>query len=129
MDRRRFLRNAVLLAAGTVAADQLDLLERLNWKRTLFLGAQLIGVDPARPGADFTAMVVRTTLNVKDDTMKMTLQGQDGRNGSVWVDLETKVLPIDVGQRVIIAFKPILTPQGPMEFTASYNGPINPRVL
>lgn len=33
MDRRLFLRNCALLAAGTVAVDQLELLERLNHKK------------------------------------------------------------------------------------------------
>lgn len=38
MDRRRFLRNAALLAAGIVAADQLALLEHLEPRRLLFPG-------------------------------------------------------------------------------------------
>ena len=37
MDRRKFLRNASLIAAGVVAADQLEILERLTWKRRLFV--------------------------------------------------------------------------------------------
>lgn len=39
MDRRRWLRNAAILTAGTIAADQIDLPERLTWQRTLFPGA------------------------------------------------------------------------------------------
>lgn len=38
MNRRDFLRRAALLAAGTVAADQLELVERLGWTRRLFPG-------------------------------------------------------------------------------------------
>ena len=38
MDRRLFLRNTSLLAAGVVAADQLELLERLTWKRRFWSG-------------------------------------------------------------------------------------------
>lgn len=34
--RREFLRRAAILTAGVVAADQLELVERLGWKRTLF---------------------------------------------------------------------------------------------
>lgn len=38
MNRRQFLRNASLAAAGVVAADQLELIERLGWTRRLFPG-------------------------------------------------------------------------------------------
>jgi hypothetical protein len=38
MDRRDFLRRAGLIAAGAVAADQLDLIERMGWRRKLFPG-------------------------------------------------------------------------------------------
>lgn len=38
MDRREFLRRAALIAAGTVAVDQLDLLDRLGWVRRFFPG-------------------------------------------------------------------------------------------
>lgn len=38
MNRRDFLQRAGLIAAGVVAADQLDLLDRLGWKRKLFPG-------------------------------------------------------------------------------------------
>lgn len=36
MNRRAFFRNAALIAAGAVAADQLELIDRLGWKRKLF---------------------------------------------------------------------------------------------
>lgn len=45
MDRRQFFRNATLIAAGTVAADQLELLERLTWKRRCFPSAALSSRD------------------------------------------------------------------------------------
>jgi hypothetical protein len=38
MDRRDFLRRASLVAAGLIAADQLELLERLTFKRRLWPG-------------------------------------------------------------------------------------------
>lgn len=38
MNRRDFLRRSALVAAGAIAADQLDLVERLGWKRRLFAG-------------------------------------------------------------------------------------------
>lgn len=38
MNRRDFLRRAALVAAGAVAADQLELLDRLGWVRRLFSG-------------------------------------------------------------------------------------------
>ena len=43
MDRREWLRSAALIAAGVVAADQLELVERLGWKRRFFPGATLLG--------------------------------------------------------------------------------------
>lgn len=36
MDRRRFLRSAALVAAGVIAADQLEVADRLGWTRKLF---------------------------------------------------------------------------------------------
>lgn len=39
MNRREFLRNAAIIAAGTIAVDQLELLERLAPRRLLFNGA------------------------------------------------------------------------------------------
>jgi hypothetical protein len=44
MDRRQFLKNAALIAAGAIAGDQLSLLERLGWKRRFFPSAQLYRV-------------------------------------------------------------------------------------
>lgn len=38
MNRRDFLRRSALVAAGVVAADQLDVLDRLGWKRRFFPG-------------------------------------------------------------------------------------------
>lgn len=38
MNRRDFLRRAALVAAGAVAADQLELVERLGWRRRFFPG-------------------------------------------------------------------------------------------
>lgn len=44
MNRREWLKRASLVAAGTVAADQLELLDRLGWVRRLFPSA---AVKPA----------------------------------------------------------------------------------
>lgn len=41
MQRREFLRRVGLIAAGAVAADQLDVLDRLGWKRRFFPSASL----------------------------------------------------------------------------------------
>lgn len=38
MNRRDFLRRSALIAAGAVAADQLELLDRLGWVRRFFPG-------------------------------------------------------------------------------------------
>lgn len=41
MDRREWLKRAALIATGTVAADQLELLDRLGWVRRLFPSAAI----------------------------------------------------------------------------------------
>jgi hypothetical protein len=41
VNRRHFLRNAALVATGAIAADQLDILERLGWTRRMFPSAAL----------------------------------------------------------------------------------------
>ena len=41
MQRREFFRRSAIVAAGVVAADQLDLLGRLGWVRKFFAGADL----------------------------------------------------------------------------------------
>lgn len=45
MNRREWLHNASLAAAGWVAADQLELLERLTWKRSLWPGQTWVHPD------------------------------------------------------------------------------------
>lgn len=50
MDRRAFLRGASLITAGIVAADQLALLEKLTWTRTMFPSAEIV----AAPGLPIT---------------------------------------------------------------------------
>lgn len=45
MDRRDFFRRSAVLAAGVVAADQLELVERLGWKRRFFAGWS----EPGKP--------------------------------------------------------------------------------
>ena len=59
MNRREWLRGAALISAGVVAADQLDLVERLGWKRRFFAGADFTSPYDARrfsvfAGGDFT---------------------------------------------------------------------------
>src|SRR6185503_5767847 len=41
LQRREFLRRMGLVAAGVVAADQLDLLDRLGWTRKFFPSAEV----------------------------------------------------------------------------------------
>jgi hypothetical protein len=43
MDRREFLRNSAVIMAGLTAVQQMELVERLLHKRTLFPGATLSG--------------------------------------------------------------------------------------
>lgn len=42
MDRRDFLAKCALIAAGSIAADQLDILDRLFWRRKSFPSAALV---------------------------------------------------------------------------------------
>lgn len=46
MNRREWLRGAALIGAGVVAADQLELLDRLGWKRRFFAGAEFDTTNP-----------------------------------------------------------------------------------
>lgn len=48
MNRRDFLQRAGLIAAGAVAADQLDLLDRLGWRRRFFPGWSRSAFDGAQ---------------------------------------------------------------------------------
>jgi hypothetical protein len=41
MNRREWFKKAAILATGAVAANQLELLDRLGWKRTLFPSAAI----------------------------------------------------------------------------------------
>lgn len=54
MNRREWLRNAGLITAYGIAADQIELLERLVWKRSLF------------PGHDFGFLPDSGTLELLD---------------------------------------------------------------
>lgn len=38
MNRRDFLRRSAVVAGGLIGADQLEILERIGWRRTLFPG-------------------------------------------------------------------------------------------
>src|SRR4051812_47025301 len=59
MNRREFLRNAAIIAGGIVAADQMELLERLAPRRLLF------------PGADFGTWTTNTYASSRVFTTKM----------------------------------------------------------
>jgi hypothetical protein len=39
MNRREWLKKAALIATGAIAADQLEILEQLTWRRSLFPSA------------------------------------------------------------------------------------------
>lgn len=55
MNRRKFLRNSALIAAGIVAADQLEILDRLTWKRKFFPGANFDKKFGIRAGENLDA--------------------------------------------------------------------------
>lgn len=60
MNRRDFLRNAAIIAAGAIAADQLELLERLAPRRLYW------------PGADFGPQTHFVTLDQWDALLRDT---------------------------------------------------------
>jgi hypothetical protein len=69
VNRREWMRNAALLAAGVVAADQLEIVERLGWKRRLFPGWS----PPARRGTYRLVM----TLEANDPAVRLLRDGFD----------------------------------------------------
>lgn len=79
MNRRLFLRNAAILAAGAVAADQLDLLDRIGWQRTLFPGADF-GRKVLPPG-EYIAQVLSVDLETSGRIV-MTMQYGSAQRGS-----------------------------------------------
>jgi hypothetical protein len=74
MNRRDFLRRSALITAGVVAADQLELVERLGWTRKLFPGW--------RPADRFGYYdMPRATIPPDGDVMIVSVIDQSGR---VW---------------------------------------------
>lgn len=43
MNRREWLRNASIIVAGAVAADQIEIIDRLSWRRRFFGSADVRG--------------------------------------------------------------------------------------
>jgi hypothetical protein len=83
MNRRDFLRRASLVAAGAVAADQLDLIERLGWRRKLFPGWS---PTPSRGGL-YRITGVESAFPINGlSTMTVSLLGENGVTGAVVLD-------------------------------------------
>lgn len=97
MDRRSFLRNSALLAAGTIAADQLDLIERLGWKRKFFPGASFgpdIQVDDLIHMRDlYRVRQVVWEQTADGPVRRVELQRDSGRG---WETLEIVIANPDV---------------------------------
>ena len=88
MDRRQFLQRSAILAAGAIAADQLELIERLGWRRTIFpagagtrvfiLGpygaAASVAVHPLLHRTSFT-VPVSSILDLREYRRRYGLQG------------------------------------------------------
>lgn len=49
MNRRDFFKKASIVAAGIVAADQLEILDRLGWTRKLFPSAAILEEEAIGP--------------------------------------------------------------------------------
>lgn len=49
MNRRDFFKKASIVAAGIVAADQLEILDRLGWTRKLFPSATILEEEAIGP--------------------------------------------------------------------------------
>ena len=67
MNRREFLKHAGLIAAGAVAADQLELLDRLGWRRRFFPG--FTKSDPYFITKQFTLGFLITQEMIEDDVI------------------------------------------------------------
>jgi hypothetical protein len=67
MDRRRFLRNGLLVAGGAIAADQLELADRLGWTRRLFPGAD-VGRPVTTTEQELNALLRRVYTQFRLDT-------------------------------------------------------------
>lgn len=98
MDRRRFLRNATIAAVGVVAADQLELLERLGWTRRLFAGWS--GDD-----TEYVQRILDRGGVVPPGTYRMSEVAHIRRSGTVLVGVDiryTKPVPylLDIDGRV-----------------------------
>ena len=83
MDRRRFLRNAALLAAGVAAVDQLEIMERLAPKRLW------AGWTPPQPRAEivFSRGVLDDMTALSDDVYRQwatVAMIPDGGYEAVW---------------------------------------------
>lgn len=87
MNRRDFLRRSALLAAGVVAADQMDLLDRLGWKRKLFPGWS----PPSRSGGLYRITSIESSY-YPDRLSTMTV-GFDGEYGGGAVVLDGDAEP------------------------------------
>lgn len=68
MNRRAFLRNIALIGGGVVAADQLELLDRLGWVRTMFPSAGLqSGRAPLAMDTELVAAQTMPAIFTKSD--------------------------------------------------------------
>lgn len=85
MNRRDFLRRASLVAAGAVAADQLDLIERLGWRRKFFPGWSA----PQRQGDLYRITGIQSSFYPdRMSTVEISLQGEHGMRGAVVLDAD-----------------------------------------
>lgn len=82
MNRRDFLRRSALIAAGVVAADQIDLLDRLGWRRKFFPG----WTAPRSTAGLYRITGIESTFHPEHmATLTFELRGEQG-SGAVVLD-------------------------------------------
>lgn len=72
MNRRAFLFRASAIAAGAVAADQIELLDRLGWTRRLFPGFSTINAMPFIVRQDGTFRWGQTVQGISGQMVDIT---------------------------------------------------------
>lgn len=88
MDRRQFLRNASMLAAGVVAADQLDVLDRLLWEpKRLWTGWTPPNSLSFNTVRSLQELYAKTNTKLKAALNDVTPESQWLRKGELYVRL------------------------------------------
>lgn len=103
MNRRDFFRRSALLSAGIVAANQLELIDRLTWKRSLFPGATFtkrngLYIATSNPNVDLAVSIMYADES-EDRPGELPRVGAYSMRGAGRLDLPAA--PAGVHRRII----------------------------